>query len=143
MRNTVLIVEDDPVLQLFLEEELETLGWKTILAPSTLDAMEEIRDRSDDIAVVITDVQMPGIRNGFTLANQVRFGWPEIGVVIISGTERPKPGDLPQGVAFYNKPIAGEKLLTAVDNAMRDADWSVSNRDRLGDPTDESSRKAH
>ncbi|WEJ56756.1 hypothetical protein [Devosia sp. FJ2-5-3] len=44
MRKNVLIVEDDPLLQLFLSEQLETLGWKTILAPSTLAAMKEIRD---------------------------------------------------------------------------------------------------
>lgn len=122
MRNTILIVEDDPLLQLFFSEQLETLGWQTLLAKSTYDAMEEIRDHSDRIAVVVTDVKMPGTRNGITLANQVRFGWPEIGVVVVSGAQRPKPSDLPEGVQFYSKPLNVETLLTVVDDAMRHAD---------------------
>ena len=64
MRNTVLIVEDDAILQLFFSEQLETLGWKTRLAPSTASAMAELGEHSDDIAVVVTDVEMPGTRNG-------------------------------------------------------------------------------
>ena len=119
MRNTVLIVEDDTILQLFFSEQLETLGWKTRLAPSTASAMAELGEHSDDIAVVVTDVEMPGTRNGITLASQVRFGWPEIGVVVVSGTARPKPGDLPPGVAFYSKPLNVETLLTVIDDAMR------------------------
>lgn len=121
MRNTVLIVEDDPILQLFFSEQLETLGWKTILAPSTLDAMEEIRDHSDSIAAMVTDVEMPGTRNGITLARQVRFGWPEIGVVLVSGAKRPKSDDLPEGVAFYSKPLNPGALLTCVDDAILQA----------------------
>jgi CheY-like chemotaxis protein len=119
MRNTVLIVEDDPILQLFLSEQLEAIGWKTILAPSSLDAMEEVRDHSDRIAVVVTDIQMPGTRNGITLARQVRFGWPEIGVVVVSGAKRPQSEELPEGVAFYSKPLNDHTLLTAVDDAIR------------------------
>lgn len=119
VRNTVLIVEDDPILQLFFCEELETLGWKTISTASTLKAIDALQEHADQIAVVVTDVEMPGTRNGITLAKQVRFGWPEIGVVVVSGAPRPKPGDLPEGVAFYSKPVNVETLLTVVDDAMR------------------------
>lgn len=126
MRNTVLIVEDDPILQLFFSEELETLGWKVLLAASTRSAMDILRDDADTIAVVVTDVEMPGTRNGVTLAGQIRFGWPDVGVVVVSGTKRPQPGDLPKGVAFYSKPLNVETLLTAVDDAMRYAERSQS-----------------
>lgn len=126
MRNTILIVEDDPLLQLFFAEELETLGWKTMLASSTIQALDEIRDHAQKIAVVVTDVEMPGTRNGLTLASQVRYGWPEIGVVVVSGAAMPKPADLPDGVVFYSKPINVETLLTVVDDAMRYADATSS-----------------
>jgi two-component system, response regulator PdtaR len=125
MRDTVLIVEDDVLLQLYFQEELETLGWKTILAGSTIQAMDEIRDQSEKIAVVVTDVEMPGTRSGLTLANQVRFGWPEIGVVVVSGSQRPRPSDLPQGVAFYSKPLGAETLLTAIDDAIQFAERAM------------------
>ncbi|WEJ56757.1 hypothetical protein [Devosia sp. FJ2-5-3] len=69
----------------------------------------------------MTDVEMPGTRDGITLARQVRYGWPEIGVVVISGAKRPKPDDLPAGVSFYSKPLNVEKLLTVVDDAIRQA----------------------
>ena len=119
MRDTILIVEDDPLLQMFFSEQLETLGWKTVLASSTANAVDRLTDQANDIAVVVTDVEMPGTRNGITLARQVRFGWPEIGVVVVSGGERPKPSELPEGVAFYSKPLNVETLLTVVDDAMR------------------------
>ena len=122
MRDTVLIVEDNAILQLFFSEQLETLGWKTRLAGNTTGAIAELASQSDDIAVVLTDVEMPGTRNGLTLANQVRFGWPKIGVVVVSGSAVPKPNDLPNGVAFYSKPLNSETLLTVIDDAMRFAE---------------------
>lgn len=119
MRNTVLIVDDDPIQQLFFSEQLETLGWKTLLANSTRDAMQMLTEHADSVVVVVTDIEMPGTRNGLTLASQLRFGWPDIGVVVVSGAVHPKQGDLPAGVTFYSKPLPFETLLTAVDDAMR------------------------
>jgi two-component system, response regulator PdtaR len=133
MRNTVLIVEDDPLLQLFFSEELETLGWKTLQATSTRQAINIIAEHADTIAVVVTDVEMPGTRDGLTLASQVRFGWPAIGVVVVSGSKRPNPSDLPQGVAFYSKPLNVETLLSVVDDAMRYADQSLA---RITEPAE-------
>ncbi len=118
MRDTVLIVEDDPILQLLYEEQLQTLGWKTILATSTTSAIEALRDNAEHVAAMVTDIQMPGTRNGLTLANQVRFGWPQVGVVVVSGNPHPNINDLPSGVAFYSKPIPVETLFTAVEDAI-------------------------
>lgn len=119
MRNTVLIVDDDPIQQLFFSEQLETLGWKTLSATSTRDAMQVLSDNADSIVVVVTDIEMPGNRNGLTFANQLRFGWPDIGVMVVSGAVQPKASEMPAGVAFYHKPLPFETLLTAVDEAMR------------------------
>jgi two-component system, response regulator PdtaR len=125
MRNTILIVEDDPILQLFYSEQLETLGWKTLLAVSTASAMQVLADHAETISAMITDIEMPGTRNGITLANQVRFGWPEIGVVVVSGAARPRENDMPKGVAFYQKPLPSETLLAAVEDAIHSASESL------------------
>lgn len=121
MRNTVLIVEDDVILQLSYGELLETSGWTTLFASSSLDAMEEMRDHSQEIAVVVTDVEMPGTRDGLTLARQIRYGWPEIGIVVVSGAETPQQGELPEGVTFYRKPLSDEALAGVVEDAVRAA----------------------
>jgi DNA-binding NarL/FixJ family response regulator len=56
--------------------------------------------RRPEIAVVLTDVDMPGSLNGFEFARLVKQGWPEVGVLTISGKARPRLGDLPEGVEF-------------------------------------------
>jgi hypothetical protein len=50
-----------------------------------------------DIRAVVTDVEMPGRLNGFALGRHVTEKRPFIGLVVVSGRQRPGPDDLPDG----------------------------------------------
>lgn len=110
----VLVVEDEPILL------MDTVGIFTdagMVAFEAHDADTAIRILSerDDIRVVVTDLSMPlGRIDGHALVRNIAMRWPAIGVLIVSGADIPKPGDLPSGVRFVSKPCRGKDLVSAV-----------------------------
>ena len=82
----------------------------------------EILKRREDVRVVLTDVDMPGSLDGFEFARLVAQGWPEVGVVVISGKAPPKAGDLPANAVFVSKPVNSKTLVEKVRSIMSDMD---------------------
>ncbi len=56
--------------------------------------------------------------DGFEFARLVRQGWPEVGVLVISGKTGPGPGDLPPNADFLHKPILPDDLVAALRKVM-------------------------
>ncbi|MBO3277688.1 ATP-binding protein [Pseudomonas schmalbachii] len=65
----VLAVEDNPINQLILRDQLEELDCSVVLASNGLEALRLWQDGAFD--VVLTDVNMPGM-NGYQLARALR-----------------------------------------------------------------------
>lgn len=65
---SILVVEDDPVGQLLIGEMLKTLGVHPTIAGDPLKALEMVQQNS--YAVIITDIQMPGL-SGFELSKNI------------------------------------------------------------------------
>src|SRR5213594_4431809 len=61
----ILIVDDDPGQRSLLDSFLKSQGFDTTVAPSGERALEALR--SEDIAMMISDVRMPGISGLETL----------------------------------------------------------------------------
>ena len=68
-------------------------------SPSASDADEaiDILTSRFDIAVVFTDIQMPGSMDGLRPAAAVRDRWPPIKIITASGRIRVEKNDLPSG----------------------------------------------
>jgi CheY-like chemotaxis protein len=64
-----------------------------------------------DIAVMFTDIQMPGSMDGLKLAHTVRDRWPPIKILVASGRVRLRQSDLPSNSAFLEKPYRGEAVI--------------------------------
>ena len=75
------------------------------------EAFEILKRRSDQVRVVLNDVDMPGSMNGFEFARLVAQGWPEVGVLVVSGKTAPGPRDLPRRGEFISKPYRPEALV--------------------------------
>ena len=90
----VLLVEDEPYLRSAEAEVLHKAGF-WVLEAQNADEAFEILKRREGVRVVLTDGAMQGSLNGFEFARLVAQGWPEVGVLVISGKEPPKAGDLP------------------------------------------------
>ena len=108
-RPVVLIVEDDFLIRLNAAETIEEAGFDVIEAANADQAIAILEVRSD-IAVLFTDIQMPGSMNGLKLAAAVRGRWPPIQIVATSGIIHVRPGDLPEGGRFLPKPYNPTQL---------------------------------
>lgn len=110
----VLIVEDDPLQRLNAIELLSDAG-HVVADADTADAAVQLIEDGWRGHVVVTDVHMPGTLNGFQLAQTICRRWPSIGVVILSGVLRPKPGDLPDESRFLAKPYEPARLKSMIE----------------------------
>jgi len=116
-RPVVLLVEDELLVRLTQVEILRDAEFWVVEAQDADEAFELLR-RRPDIDVVLTDVNMPGSIDGFEFARLVRQGWPEVGILVISGKVAPQPGDLPEGTHFLQKPIRPDALVDALKKAL-------------------------
>ena len=107
-RNAVLIVEDDPLLRMLAADVVEDAGLISVEASGADEAREILKHR-DDIAVLFTDIDMPGQMNGIDLAEWAWNAVNKIKIVVTSGhssivgangsgnwTFVPKPYDIDQ-----------------------------------------------
>ncbi len=116
-RPVVLLVEDELLVRLTQVEILRDAEFWVVEAQDADEAFDLLKKRAD-INVVLTDVNMPGSIDGFEFARLVRQGWPDVGVLVISGKVAPKSGDLPEGAHFLQKPIRAEALVKALKQAL-------------------------
>jgi len=112
-KPVVLVVEDELLVRIVQVDILREAGFRVAEAQDADEAFEMLRSRSE-IVIVLTDVDMPGSLNGFEFSRLVKQGWPEVGVLVISGKTQPGPGDLPPGVEFVQKPIRPAALVERV-----------------------------
>jgi DNA-binding NtrC family response regulator len=113
----VLVVEDEALIRLDAMLSLEAGGFDVIGACNADQAML-LLERRDDIAVVFTDVNMPGTMDGLKLANIVRDRWPSVCVIVTSGKVRPSSQDLPECGCFISKPYQVEHVASVMQDML-------------------------
>ena len=110
----ILVVEDEPLLRMFNADMLVDAGFEVIEAANADEALLML-EASNDISVVFTDVEMPGLIDGFALAQRIETRWPEIGVVITSGRRYPERVLDAATRCFVPKPYKIAQVVGAID----------------------------
>jgi nitrogen-specific signal transduction histidine kinase/ActR/RegA family two-component response regulator len=113
---SVLVVEDEPRVRGIARRALEGAGYRVLEAESGPEALELLRRPGAKVALVLTDVVLPGM-NGPELACRVAELAPGTPVVLTSGYpdgEIGRRGLLAPGAAFLSKPFTPEALVTLV-----------------------------
>jgi CheY-like chemotaxis protein len=105
----VLVVEDEFLIRMNTIDMVENAGFETLEAGSADEALE-ILGRHPEIAIVFTDINMPGSLDGLDLAETVAQNWPSIRVVLTSGRYLLRDEALPNDDWFIPKPFDGEQL---------------------------------
>lgn len=117
--ETVLVVEDEPVVRALILEVLADLGYQALEAadgPSGLKILES-KQRID---LLVTDVGLPGL-NGRQLADHARLVRPELKVLFITGYAEQATmasGFLAPGMEMITKPFAIEDLAVRICEIM-------------------------
>jgi CheY-like chemotaxis protein len=112
-RQTILVVEDEPLLRMAAVDLAVDTGFDVIEAANADEAVAILEKRLD-IGIVFTDIDIPGTMNGLKLAAAVRDRWPPIDIVIVSGHVQPKANELPVRSIFFSKPYDERKLAAAL-----------------------------
>ena len=114
--ETILVVDDEVVLCKLGRRMLERFGYQVKTATSGEEALEIFRWQSDDIDLVILDVNMPGM-GGYKCLQALLQIDPQIKIIVASGYSRDhcEQDLLSLGAcAFIAKPFQLEALVTAV-----------------------------
>lgn len=109
----ILVVEDEPMILLDTVDMLEDAGLITLEA-SNADRALAILEKRGDIAVMFSDIDMPGAMDGLGLAAAVRTRWPHVRIILTSGHMRPTSHDLPAGSVFFSKPYDRREILAQI-----------------------------
>ena len=109
-RPVILVVEDDTLLRMHAAEMIDEAGFDVVEAQNADIAMVVLESRPD-IAILFTDIDMPGSMNGLKLAQAVASRWPLIHIVATSGHFQMRDGDLPAGGQFLPKPYRSNQIL--------------------------------
>ena len=120
--GTVLVVEDDDAVRGLARRTLQGSGYAVVEAREGEEALLILSQRSGEIDVVVTDVNMPNL-SGYELANRIAHILPRAGVVIMSGfSEESAPDDLTmhRRRRFLEKPFTPVSLVRAVREAMEE-----------------------
>ena len=113
---TILIVEDQAEVRSLVRRVLRQWGYVTLEASGADESLALLNRHSDPIALMITDVVMPGM-TGVRLADVVKRIRPEIKVLFMSGytnSEIDHEGLLHAGVEFIQKPFTPDALVAKI-----------------------------
>lgn len=120
--ETVLVVEDEPVLLTLGKMVLEELGYRVLVAGTPHEALELAEEHASEIQLLITDVVMPEM-NGRDLAERLQSLYPDMKILFMSGYTADVIADrgvLDKGVNFIQKPFSIKDLAVKVREAVRE-----------------------
>jgi CheY-like chemotaxis protein len=114
--ETVLVVDDEPVIRMLVVEVLQDLGYAALEAADGPAALEMLR-QGGRLDLLVTDVGLPGGLNGRQLADAARASRPGLKVLFITGfaeTAALGNGPLEPGMQLMTKPFALDALATRI-----------------------------
>ncbi|MBN1658098.1 MAG: PAS domain S-box protein [Anaerolineae bacterium] len=118
--ETLLLVEDDPLVRAMTRDILLGLGYQVLTAGDGVEALQVAEAHPGLIHLLLTDVVLPGM-NGRELADRLRSGRPEMRVLYTSGyadSAIVQHGVLAEGMHFVSKPFELEALARQVREAL-------------------------
>jgi PAS domain S-box-containing protein len=118
--ETLLVVEDEPMILNVAVEILQELGYAVLSADQPAAALELVRQHGPRIRLLLTDVIMPGM-NGRELAEKARAAYPDLRVLFMSGYTSDVMegrGLLEEDVPFLKKPFSHAEISRRVREAL-------------------------
>ncbi|MFC1557135.1 PAS domain S-box protein [candidate division KSB1 bacterium] len=119
--KTILVVDDEEDLREMLMAQLESLGYKVILACDGIEAVGIFEKQKDKIDLVLLDMIMPKMDGKDTFIALKKIN-PHVKVLLISGYSQDErvTGVLNDGVIdFIQKPLELTVLSKAINKALK------------------------
>ncbi len=119
--ETIMIVEDEPLIRELMVTMLEPLGYRIIAASGPVEAIGLARDGIGRIDLLVSDMVLPEM-NGRELADRILGIKRGVRVLYISGYVDGVFGDkgvLEPGMHFLAKPFTLEELTSKIREVLR------------------------
>ena len=115
--TVVLVVEDEMLLRMRAVDMVEDAGFTPVEAVDADEAVAILESRSD-IALLFTDIQMPGSMDGLKLAHTVHRRWPPIKIILVSGQLKLANIDIPADSRFFGKPLEAKEMIAEMQDMI-------------------------
>lgn len=115
--ETILVVEDDPMVREFTVSVLEEAGYRILAAGDGPEALGLLEQHCADIRLLFTDVVLTGPMNGRQVADEAIKQCPTLKILYTTGYTKNAiihPGRLDEGVELLSKPFQARELLLKV-----------------------------
>jgi two-component system cell cycle sensor histidine kinase/response regulator CckA len=119
-QDTILLVEDEDAVRSFAARALRMRGYQVLEAAGGEEALEIVRNQAQTIALLITDVVMPGM-DGPTLVRAVRRLRPEMQIMFMSGYAEEafrRNEEKAENLHFLPKPFGLKQLAAKVKDVL-------------------------
>jgi two-component system chemotaxis response regulator CheY len=120
--QTILVVDDSPTIVKFVSFSLKSKGFDVVTATDGMDALEKISHLTEEVNLVITDLNMPNL-DGYSLIDTLRQNerYQQTPIIILSSEEG--EGDRERGIAigantYLVKPFKSGLLLDEVNKLL-------------------------
>ena len=120
--ETVLVVDDEPLIRKITRQTLENFGYKVLTATDGADGVAVYADHAADIAVVLTDMMMPVMTGQNMILVLLRLN-PLLKIITTSGLDsngNELRGDSDSKKHFLLKPYTAKTLLKSLQEALND-----------------------
>ncbi|NLX19995.1 MAG: PAS domain S-box protein [Desulfobulbus sp.] len=118
--ETVLIVEDEPLIRKVVTDMLESLGYTVLPTSGPMEAIRSVQEYPEKVDVLLTDVIMPEM-NGRQLAGRLQHLVPGLRCLFMSGYTADviaRHGVLDEGVHFIQKPFTMQVLAGKIREVL-------------------------
>jgi CheY-like chemotaxis protein len=118
--ETILLVEDEPLLLDLLKTMMETLGYTVMATGRPTEAIQLAREYPGVFHLLVTDLIMPEM-NGRELSESIRAIRPDLKCLYVSGYTAnviAQHGMVDEGIHFLQKPCTREMLAVKLREAI-------------------------
>lgn len=118
--ETILIVDDEPEIQELNREAMEDFGYKVLCASSGEQALEIYKEHGQSIALILMDLNMPGM-GGYKCLQKLLQLNPDVNIVIASGYSANVHGKEPSefgAKGFLSKPYQLKDLAGTIRKVL-------------------------
>ena len=110
----VLVVEDEASVRSFCCTVLKRFGYRVLEAAGPIEALKTLQEVPEPVALVLTDITMPGM-NGKEMVKRIdREVQPDVKVLYMSGYSE----NIEPGLDLLEKPFTSADLLRRVRDAL-------------------------
>jgi len=118
MKNTILIIEDEPSMRLGMSHALSSAGYAVKTCEDGAEGMSTVEKERFDL--VITDLKLPH-HDGLEILNRIRAVSPDTGVIIMTAHAEVRTAvqAIKDGAFDYiAKPFSNEELMITIDRFL-------------------------